>query len=295
MLSKLPAASGKQIAGQIWDAVANTPSLSDADLRDPFVQRAIRSSLAAAGGAHWTDLERRIRMLLNRPPWSVVVRGLPADESGGVAVALSAGLGEALEPLGEPWAHVVRRVQATSARRLALDEQLHTDSTDWPRPNAWTVLQCIRPDPGRGGISRVIDGASVVTQVLDQRGPQALELVRGTPIPWAIADALGGGTHYEPVLGTWIRWMPHTVHRAAERNGAALDPSAATVLEIVTDAVQATQAREVLLSIGDVLIVDNRRTLHGRTPLTGSDRLLVRTKVSPARQPTRDRLDCATD
>lgn len=289
MPPELPEASSLDIAGPVWDAVANTPAPSNANVRDPRVQAAIRASLAAAAGADWTDLERRIRLLLNCPPWSVVVRGLPADESGRVAIALSAALGEALEPLGEPWARVVRRVQATPVGGLGLDQEPHTDSTDWPEPNAWTVLQCIRPDHSCGGISRVIEGARVSAQILDQRGPQALQLVRGTPMPWAIADALGGLTHREPVLGTRIRWMPHTVHRACKRNGTNLDPSEAMVLEIVTDAVQAAEAREVSLSIGDVLIVDNRRALHGRSPVTGSGRLLVRTKVGPRKQPTGNR------
>jgi hypothetical protein len=279
MPTELPETSAGDIAGLVDRAVTDTPSPCDANLRDPRDQAAVRSSLAAAVGEGWTDLERRIRLLLGCPPWSVVVRGLPRDCSGQVVVALSAALGEALEPLNEPWARVVRRVEATSRSGLGLDEQPHTDSTDWPQPNAWTVLQCIHPDPEGGGLSRVTEGASVVTQILEQRGSQALRLVRRTPIPWAIAGPLGGGTHYEPVLRAGIRWMPHTVYRACEHNGTVLEPSAVRVLEIVTNAVQVAPAREALLSSGDVLIVDNRRVLHGRTPVQGSGRLLLRTKV----------------
>jgi hypothetical protein len=278
----LPEVSATQIAGVVASALTNMASLSDIDFRDPGIQATVRSSFAAAAGAAWADVERGIRLHLDSVPWFVVVRGLPADESGRLIVALSAALGEALEPLGEPWASVVRRVEGTPSSGLRLDELPHTDSTDWPEPNAWTVLQCIRPDPRGGGRSRVIEGTSLVGEILKQRGAQALKLVRAIPMPWAIADALGGGTHHEPVLGTRIRWMPYTVHSACERDCTILQPSAAKVLEIVADAVRAAQARAIWLGIGDVLIVDNRRTLHGRTPVEGGGRILLRTKVGPA-------------
>jgi hypothetical protein len=68
MVPELPEASVLEIAGPVWDALANTPPAPDADVRDPRVQAAIRSSLATAAGASWTDLERRIRLLLKCPP-----------------------------------------------------------------------------------------------------------------------------------------------------------------------------------------------------------------------------------
>ncbi len=60
-------------------------------------------------------------------------------------------------------------------------------------------------------------------------------------------------------------------------------PRAAAVLEIFRQALDEAIGESILLRAGDVLLVDNRRMLHGRTALSGKvRRRMLRMSFTPA-------------
>ncbi len=97
------------------------------------------------------------------------------------------------------------------------------------------------------------------------------------PLPWKLAPEFGGGTVLAPAfLPNAVRWLRF-----------AIDVSGASELESGLILIERQLERspaivEFPLEAGHLMIVDNRRALHARTPVNHADasnRLLLRTKV----------------
>jgi alpha-ketoglutarate-dependent taurine dioxygenase len=273
------------LAQRLAEAVASAPPF-DADDRPPeHAQHDVHRHLRRAGGAAIDKLESTLRLAVEHDPHAAVVRGLAPDESCCLLVGLSWSLGVCLGTTGEPHHHSVRVVEPASESRtssaLRLQEALHTDGTNWPTPNDFTLLQCIRADGGGGGRSRILSATALASAVEAQLGPAALRAAQETPLPWAVADELGGGVCWRAPLGEGVRWLRYTIDMGAE---LVPQPPAREVLRLVDSlegVIAETTQAEFALEPGDTLVIDNRRCLHGRSPIESreSERLLLRTKV----------------
>jgi Taurine catabolism dioxygenase TauD, TfdA family len=270
------------------DAAASDVQIDDGALYASENQEKVISRIREAAGGAFDDLVAEVRHRLSTPTGFLVVRGLPATRGSAMLVAVSAALGELVEPYRRRWSKMIRPI--VPARELrkngrVLNDFLHTDGTDWAQPNDYTCLFCVRPDSGGQGRSRLLNLDALLNDP-SPRMRRLLDEMAGLSLPWRLADELGGTVHRAPAVDadrSQIRWLRYTVDQALAEHPTALSPETARLLldfEVELEVCAGTV--ETLLRKGDLLIVDNKRCLHARTPIAdpqASDRELHRTKV----------------
>ena len=213
---------------------------------------------------------------------AVVVHGVPTESDGVLlALALATGTPDA-SGNGGRLIYDVRPRPLTEQGDVSTTREafaLHSDSTALVRPHDTVYLACVAAAHGRGGESRVMS-AEHVRASLPARAIAALE----EPIfPFALNDPLHGrGVRRAPVLqGDAIRYRRDALELGERACGEALPARARTALDAL-EAVLAEEEHQLAFGLrpGDVLVVDNRRALHGRTAFArGADRHLRRLKT----------------
>jgi len=272
-----------------FDAVASRMSeIEDADLRARPRQQELLCGWREACGPALDALLEDLRARLRTSPHFVLARRLVVASPDLALVAISAALGTCVEPYREPWSRLVRRIEARRERLghhgRPLNEHPHTDGTDWPVPNDYTCLLCVRPDAGHGGSSVLIGIDDLVAGLTRAHGEDVVATLRTRPVPWKLADSLGGGTAMAPPLGdARLRWLRYTIEAGVQLLGTPLEDEVAGALDAFEDTIEGSVRPFVFdLRPGDLLVVDNRRCLHARTTVPDherSERLLLRTKV----------------
>lgn len=163
--------------------------------------------------------------------------------------------------------------------------ELHTDSTFLPAPHDVIALGCqiAAPDSGASLVVRVDD---VCERIADRGDGGSLDALRESAYPFiveapagepaaALLSILGDGA-----TGVTVRYRQDVTERLRDA-GVALEHRAAEALATF----ERTLAEEDLvarfmLRPGDVLLVDNRRALHGRESVVeSSPRLMRRVKA----------------
>jgi hypothetical protein len=80
-------------------------------------------------------------------------------------------------------------------------------------------------------------------------------------------------------------WRRYTIEMAVASLGIELPPTMMAALDSLEEVVTATPGTlEFLMHENELLVVDNHKTLHARTPLSNpliSDRLMIRSWIEP--------------
>lgn len=280
---------GPPLAASLSEAATRLPFDDDGSVGIAEAQTCLREQLQShcPDGFHW--LVEEIGLRLARAPFCALVRGISFDSRGTLFVAITSSFGDLVETYGRAAFAPIRRISPATDRREyghgTLNEQLHTDSTDWPSPNNYTCLLCVRPDQNGGGQTRLLDRDELLQQLVARHGPSVLETLRRDPAPWRLADELGGGVTWHPILSEQgVRYMRYTIDSAAETNAARLSPELSSALEAME---QTTRAPEGVMGLAleadDLLLVNNKLCLHARTEVPfpeRSSRLVLRVKVA---------------
>jgi hypothetical protein len=269
------------LADGMYRAVSTLPDNGDKELCSPALQTQIREHVRASAPAAFDALVQTIRTRVTASPYVAYLTGLRFDEGDLLFVAMSSVVGEVVDPYGQSWSRLVRRLSPPRDRVVpgvgVLSEALHTDGTDSPRPNDFTCLHCVRPDQNGGGRTRLLDVDTLITDVLPTLDAEIIEVLTTTPVPWRIHEEYGGGTIEEPVIAERrLRWLRHAV---ASPLAAPVDRA----LGAFESALAATtEAIELPMAAGALLIMSNKLALHARTSIpdpADSQRLVLRTKV----------------
>ncbi|WDE08054.1 TauD/TfdA family dioxygenase [Thalassomonas viridans] len=242
-------------------------------------------------------LQELIKTALQQPPYSVLVQGLQFDEHYRLFVALNRSLGKLVaRPYDEktPRAQLIHHVQPQTDINnknkaqdavAKLSEKLHIDGADRLLPVRYVTMQCVRADTGGEGRSRLLD-IHGVRNLLEQAGisQQQMALLQQEPVPWQIADYLGGGIVWRPVLSeNVLNWRRYSIDKALADEDISLSDMMMATLEQMEQAIEqdSRYIYEFLMAPGDFLIVDNLRCLHARTAITNpeTDRLMYRAWV----------------
>jgi Taurine catabolism dioxygenase TauD, TfdA family len=281
-LVNVSSAQGHALALAAGNAVLDENALREVPRQREFLA-AVREGAASA----LDDLMAEIWLSLASEPRFALVRSLPVEHAAGILVALSAGLGSIVEPYNQSWSRVIRHIIPAADKAgggRTLNEYLHTDGTDWAQPNDYTCLFCIRPDKNGGGRSRLFDVADVMNGVAEAGMIQSLT---EQSVPWRLADELGGGVHWAPILqhdsDPAIRWLRYTVAKSWQDGLVSKDFRLDSLMDWFEKLLEASDASyDFALSPGDLLFVDNSRCLHARSEISDparSGRELLRTKV----------------
>lgn len=122
-------------------------------------------------------------------------------------------------------------------------------------------------------------------------GKATLEMLTSEPVPWLLAPYGGGGVRWRPVLPkSSICWRRYTIDLDLEPTDAKLPAEMEAVRDTFEEIVASTAGTlDFLVREGELLFVDNHRTIHARTPnrQTGKDsnRLVIRSWIE-ATNPT---------
>ena len=218
---------------------------------------------------------------------AVVVRGAPVEDD-----VLLLGLTEALGQAsalgnGDGLIHDVKPKPPAEQRDLSSKTEefpLHTDSTALVEPHDFVCLACVRSAPAAGGESRIAHVDSIRAALAEREGPERVAALEEPVFPFPLNDPRHGqGFRKAPILshGPAIRYRGDALAIGLRAVPDALsEPHRAALAALETALADATLQRSHALEPGDVLFVDNRRVLHGRTAIApGADRHLRRLKI----------------
>ncbi len=180
-----------------------------------------------------------------------------------------------------------RQTSTSSAVTLAW----HTETAFHPHKPRYLLLFCLRGD---AGADTLLCSAADVLPDLDSDTVAALRRPRFRTRPDESFLEPGTVGEFGPPLAVLTGQDAHAVLTYDEDLMVGTDPEAQTALDRLGAAVRA-HAAATTLEAGDLLIVDNHRVVHGRTPFAarfdGTDRWLLRTFVVSDLAPSADERD----
>lgn len=210
---------------------------------------------------------------------AVVMENIPVEDDA-VLIALCTRFGRVTkEDNGPPPGVLVRDLAWGPQDGVSPAMPLHTDSAFVERPHSALALACARNTAGGWGtnlLARIDDAIELLSEA-------DCALLAGTPARFT--KFRGDELEHEytaPVLehgrvGATCRLHPHQL-----TDVDVYGPDFAQAVERLTALLRDT-AQLVKLGAGDVLVLDNRRLVHGRTALGGREsRLLRRLKMVSA-------------
>jgi len=259
---------------------------------------------AAEGPCAVSDVQMQMARA-GRPGWREHVSGAVEDHGAvvvqGVGVRDDEALLDVVSLVGTPSQvgnggeliyDVTPQVSGGDLSRTTRPFPPHTDSTFLPEPHGRIALGCVQAPPdGGGGRSCVVSAGDVAAELCRRHGDDVVAALSEPAFPFSVHEP--GGESRVRLLAILeraddgryrVRYRLDAIIGALREEGIVLSPRHGAALsafeEVLGDpALQATHA----LRPGDVLIVDNRRMLHGRTAI-GEDaqRLLRRVKLDAA-------------
>ena len=293
MLTQLPASVKLKVspalAGDLLKGARQLPLYDNKEFYETSLQAHVHDQIRAhcRDGFDW--LIGSIAERLNRWPYCVLIHGLCFDEGNRLFVGLNRAFGELVAlPYLKPRAQLVHYVQPRtdipSPRGGQESERLHTDTTDWEAPVDLVSMVCVQADPNGGGRSRILDIDSVRSEVLKYLGTDFLKVLETEPVPWQLADCFGGGLKWRTVVTkTRMCWRRHSINLALDSRDAKLSNQMLAVLDVFEEVLNtSTHTFDFLMDEGELLVSDNLRTIHARTPIknrAASERLMIRSWI----------------
>jgi hypothetical protein len=277
------------VASELLKRACTLPNYDNKEFYSTELQEHVYQHVRDGCLADFDWLISEVKSRIARWPYCVLVHGLNFDDGNRLFVALNRAFGELMaRPYEKPRAQLVHYIQPAtdlpSARGGHESERLHTDTADWRDPVEMISMVCVRADPAGGGRSRVLDADSIRDEVKKHLGEETLQLLETTPVPWQLAPYWGGGLNWRTVLGeARVCWRRYTINLALETNGLELPEDLLAALDRFEELLASTSRTvEFLMREGELLISDNIRTIHARTPIadgTASNRLMIRSWV----------------
>lgn len=221
---------------------------------------------------------------------AVVVRGVPVEDDVSL-VSLTRALGEpSALGNGDGLIHDVRPRPPHEQRDLSSKAEafpLHTDSTALVEPHDYVCLACVRSAAGAGGESRIAHVDSIRAALAERGGSRCVAALEAPVFPFPLNDPRHGqGFRKAPILslgkaGHTIRYRADALAIGLRAHPDALSERHRRALRALdTVLADPTLHASYPLEPGDVLFVDNRRALHGRTAIAaGAQRHLRRLKI----------------
>ena len=279
-----------KLARELLEGAECLPLYENKDFYSADLQAFVYSSVREASPDDFDWIVNQIKERVAQSPYCVLIQGLQFDEQHRLFVALNRAFGELVGlPYEEPRAQLVHYIQPAtdihSARGGREVERLHTDAVDWQIPIDFISMECVRPDGGGGGRSRVLDLDAIRDEVKNHLGSDTLELLENEPVPWQLHACWGGGLKWRPVLTeSSICWRRYTINLAMDVNGAKLSDEMLASLDAFEKVITASpHTMDFMLKERELLFSDNRKQIHARTAIAAGDasnRLMIRSWIN---------------
>lgn len=277
------------LAGALLETAERLPLYANKEFYSPALQARMHDDIREACQDGFDSLVNMAKERITHWPYCVLIKGLCFDEGNRLFVGINRAFGELVAlPYKKPRAQLVHYIQPAtdilSPRGGQESERLHTDATDWDKPVELISMVCVRADPQGGGRSRVLDVDTVRAEVRNRLGTESLENLETEPVPWQLSADCGGGLRWRTVLTeSGMCWRRYSIDLALASKLASLSKEMLTLLDAFEDVLEATSRTfDFLMREGELLVSDNTRTIHARTPIAAgaaSDRLMIRSWI----------------
>lgn len=156
------------------------------------------------------------------------------------------------------------------------DQQWHTDSTPWWRPNAMTLLGQVHLAEGYAAPATELLPMLVIERAMAEH-PAALRELRSTPVPWRSKNFADRRQFSAPILSLDLpRWVGSVVAELAPE----LTPAMGEAVAIFRSTIAELPPTRITVEPGRLLMFDNRANFHRGPQIEPTmERRLVRIKL----------------
>ncbi len=262
------------LADALLQAAESLPRYDNQEFYSTDLQSLVHDRIRQASPSDFDWLVGEILSRIARRPYCALVQGIRYDEGNRLFVGLNRAFGELVaRPYEKPRAQLVHYIQpatdlpATQGSQFE-SEKLHTDTADWNPPVKLISMLCVRADREGGGRSRVLDIETLRDEVRARLGSRTLDFLATERAPWLVAPYRGGGVSWRPVLSEdSVCWRRYTIELAVASLGTPLSPAMIAALDSLEKVVtETTEGLDFLMREGELLFVDNHKTLHAPRP-----------------------------
>jgi hypothetical protein len=188
----------------------------------------------------------------------------------------------------------VQTVKNTTFSQRTGEAAYHTDTQYLEKPEKYMSLWCVNPDRNGGGVSGLLDGRKVISEIIERYGSDVIETLSNSLFPFRVPSVFtsrGDDTNteifYGPIINSvdatkpLIRYRKETLEKGLTAKGEVLGDSQKYALDCIENVLQDSNLEfRHFLKKGDVIFADNHELLHMRTYFDDMERFLIRVRFN---------------
>ena len=217
----------------------------------------------------------------------LIIRGLTLDDNNRLLIGLSSILGTPVEPYQRTDTNMIRN-QSHLQLQESQDMYPHTDGAKWIEPNDLTAIQFVRNDQNGGALSRIISIDNLLEHLIREGFSELIDDLLKTQYPFPVDNELmEKGWMLQNILsreidGYHVRFSHYYIHKCINEFGINVDQRSLDNVKLFEkEAMKMGLQRQFEVVEGDLLIFDNKRTLHSRSiSKNKSKRLIKKIKIN---------------
>lgn len=169
------------------------------------------------------------------------------------------------------------------------EADLHTDSQYSEYPEDYFGLLTLHKADCGGGLSYILTFADIIEELeASEEGRKALEIFQTTDFPFIVPNVFKrqGNTEPEFVFGRIIkdgeiRFRVDTIQKALDYNPDFCTAAQTAAFHLLVNLVRTTKkTKKFFLEDNDLVMINNKTTLHGRGSFTDYKRHLLRIRMN---------------
>lgn len=171
---------------------------------------------------------------------------------------------------------------------LSAEADLHTDSAFSDNPEDYFCLLVLRKAMCNGGASILLSAEQFVSELRkEEKGARTEEILRTKPFPFSVPSIFAKNAEGRPEYSTGlilkdehIRFRSDSIENATQTFPSSIDAEQREAFAVAKRILADTPLTETLmLEPGEVIIIDNKKILHGRQSFEDENRHLLRIRL----------------
>jgi alpha-ketoglutarate-dependent taurine dioxygenase len=173
---------------------------------------------------------------------------------------------------------------------LALEAELHTDSAFSDNPEDYFCLYSIKKADCNGGESLLLSKEYLLRELRKtEEGIEAEKQFRTKKFPFAVPSIFKEGHKSQNenlyakdyiLSGDTIRYRSDVIEKSLNIEPQLIDSDQRKALQVLQNILESSTAvKRFMLEVGDLIIINNKTMLHGRTAFKDNDRHLLRVRI----------------
>jgi hypothetical protein len=269
--------------------LSSLKTFTDNDYYSSKVREYIANNLDL-GNIYWNKFLDTIFESIKKNNY-IIIRGLPLDDNNRLLIGLSSILGTPVEPYQRTDTNMIRN-QSPLQLQEGQDMYPHTDGAKWIEPNDLTAIQFVRNDQNGGALSRIIPIDNLLEHLIREGFSELIDDLLKTQYPFpADNELMEKGWMLQNILsreidGYHVRFSHYYIHKCINEFGINVDQRSLDNVKLFEkEAMKMGLQRQFEVVEGDLLIFDNKRTLHSRSiSKDKSKRLIKKIKINIDRE-----------